>query len=60
VPKFTNDERTLIKNIVATLTIKKVPDLQIINEVYGLTNKAITRKEIYNVRQRIKPNGKFL
>jgi hypothetical protein len=54
VSKFTNDQRTLIKNIVATFSIKKVPDPDIIKEIYTQTNKTITRKEIYNVRQRIK------
>ena len=52
--KFTNDERILIKSIVATLSIKKTSDTNIIKEIYEKTNKTITRKEIYNVRQRIK------
>ena len=54
MPKFTKGERTLIKSIVATLSIKKIPDSEIIKEIYRQTNKTITRKEIYNVRQRIK------
>jgi hypothetical protein len=57
VPKFTNGERTLIKNIVATLSIKKIPDFEIIKEIYQQTDKTITRKEIYNVRQRIKKDS---
>ncbi len=52
--KFTNGERTLIKRVVATLSIKKISDTNIIKEIYEKTNKTITRKEIYNVRQRIK------
>jgi hypothetical protein len=51
---FTNDERVLIKNIVAKLSIKKVSSAQIIEEIYQKTNKTITSKEIYNVRQIIK------
>jgi hypothetical protein len=54
VSKFTNGERTLIKSIVATLSIKKIPDSEIIKEIYQQTGKTITRKEIYTVRQRIK------
>jgi outer membrane protein assembly factor BamA len=54
VSKFTSGERTLIKSIVATLSIKKIPESEIIKEVYEQTKKTITRKEIYNVRQRIK------
>ena len=57
IPHVTSDclkycnEGTLIKNIVLTLSIKNVPDPQIIIEVDGQTNKTITRKEIYNLRQ---------
>jgi hypothetical protein len=57
VAKFTNGERTLIKNIVATLSIKKIPDSEIIKEIYQQTYKTITRKEICNVRQRIKKDS---
>ena len=55
--KFTIGERTLIKNIVATLSIEKTPNHQIIQEIYQKTNKIVTRKEIYNVRQRIKKDS---
>ena len=55
--KFTIGERTLIKNIVATLSIEKTPNQQIIQEIYQKTNKIVTRKEIYNVRQRIKKDS---
>ena len=54
MPKFTNGEKILIKNIVATLSIKKISNPEIVKEIYQKTNKTITRKEIYNVRQRIK------
>jgi hypothetical protein len=54
VPKFTNEERRLIKNTVALMSIKKIPDSDIEREIYNKTAKTITRKEIYNVRNRIK------
>ena len=54
---FTNDEKVLIKNIVAKLSIKKVSSAKIIEEVYQKTNKKITTKEIYNVRQSIKKDS---
>jgi len=54
---FTNDERVLIKNIVAKLLIKKVSSAEIIEEVYQKTNKKITSKEIYNVRESIKKDS---
>jgi hypothetical protein len=34
VGKFTYAQRALVKSIVATLTIEKVPESQIINEIY--------------------------
>ena len=52
--KFTDEERTLAKSIVATLTIKRIPDPEIIKEIYDQTNKTITRMSLYNVRQQIK------
>jgi hypothetical protein len=54
---FTNDEKVLIKNIVAKLSIKKASSAKIIEEVYQKTNKKITTKEIYNVRQCIKEDS---
>lgn len=55
--KYTLSERTLIKNIVASLAIKKTSNNEIIKEIYQKTNKTITRKEIYNVRQLIKKDS---
>lgn len=40
--KFTAAERDLVKRIVATLSIKRVPEPEIINEIYTQTNKAIS------------------
>ncbi len=57
MPKFTCRERTLIQSIVTTLSIKRVPDIEIINEVYERTKKTITEKTIYNIRQRIKKDS---
>lgn len=55
--KYTLGERTVIKNIVASLAIKKTSYNEIIKEIYQKTNKTVTRKEIYNVRQRIKKDS---
>lgn len=52
--KYTNEERTLVKSIVANLTIKRIPDNEIIKEVFNQTNKTISRSGLYNVRQQIK------
>lgn len=52
--KYTNEERTLVKPIVANLTIKRISDNEIIKEVFNQTNKTISRSGLYNVRQQIK------
>jgi vacuolar-type H+-ATPase subunit I/STV1 len=54
VPKFTNAERIGVKSLVASLTIKRIPDSEIINEVYRQTNKTISRTGLYRIKQQIK------
>lgn len=41
--KFTLHDRTLAKTIVATLSIKRVRDTEIIQEIERQTNNTITR-----------------
>ena len=55
MPKFTFDERNKIKTIVATLTLKRVSDNEIIKEIEKQTGKIITRQYLYNLRH---PNQK--
>jgi uncharacterized membrane protein YgaE (UPF0421/DUF939 family) len=52
--KFTKEERIVVKALVATLSIKRIPDNEIINEIYRQTNKRIGTKAIYELRQSIK------
>ena len=52
--KFTNRERTEIQNIVANLTIKRIPDPLIIKHVFNKTGHTITRMTLWNIRQRLK------
>ena len=52
--KFTNEERTLIKSIVANLSIKRIPEPEIINEIYRQTNKSISKVALFNIKKRIK------
>jgi hypothetical protein len=54
VPKFTGQERLVILNLVANLSIKRMTDSEIIEEVRKQTNQMITRQTLYNIRQRIK------
>ena len=52
--KFTTTESTLIKSIVASLTIKRIPEPEIINEIYNQTNKTISKVALFNIKKRIK------
>jgi hypothetical protein len=54
VPKFTNGERIAVKSIIASLSIKRIPDNEIIKEMYNQTNETITRQTLYDLRQSIK------
>ena len=54
MPKFTNTERTLIKSIVASLSIKRIPESEIIKEIFQQTNKTITKASLFKVKNRIK------
>jgi hypothetical protein len=54
VAKFTNTERSLARSILATLSIKKVSDSEIIKEIERQTNKTIGRRSLYDLRQSIK------
>ena len=54
MPKFTNGERIAVKSIIANLSIKRIPDNEIIKEIYNQTNETITRQTLYDLRQSIK------
>jgi hypothetical protein len=52
--KFTRGERAVVKNIVATLAIKRIPESEIINEIYKKTGKTITKTALFYIKQSIK------
>jgi hypothetical protein len=54
VSKFTYAEKATIKSIVATLSIKKIPEVEIIREIERQTNKVVSRRFLCNVKQQIK------
>ena len=58
MPKFTNAQRALVKNLVATLSIKRIPDIEIIDAVKRKTNKTISRTGLFRIRQSIKRDSK--
>jgi hypothetical protein len=57
VAKFTNAERSFAKSILATLSIKKIPDAEIIKEIERQTKKSIGRRSLYDLRQSIKKDS---
>lgn len=52
--KFTAKERIEIQNVVANLTIMRIHDDLIMQQIKNTTGKTITRMTLYNIRQRIK------
>ena len=53
--KFLNGEKVLVKSIVAKLTIKRIPDIDIIKNISEQTNgKTITLRYLSTVKQQIK------
>jgi hypothetical protein len=57
LPKFTTAERILLKSIVATLSIKRVPEPEIIKEIFYQTNKTITTRYLTDLKQQIKKDS---
>jgi len=55
--KFTPAERPLVKSMVATLTIKRIPDSEIIKEIEKQTHKKISRQSVTKIRQQIKKDS---
>jgi hypothetical protein len=54
MPKFTSAERTLVKSIVASLTIKRIPETEIIKAIAEQTNKTVSIRHLSDLRQQIK------
>ena len=52
--KFTNDEKLLVKNLVSTLSLKRISDNEIIEFILHQTGKSITRMSLHNIREQIK------
>jgi hypothetical protein len=57
MPKHTNAERQLIKTLVASLSLERIPDLEIMKEVEKHTGKSFSRSGLYAMKQRIKKDS---
>ncbi len=54
MPKFTCTERLTVKNIVAMLTIKRIPDSEIIKSIFDQRGKTTTVSNLTRIKQEIK------
>ena len=54
MPKFTSAERILVKSIVASLSIKRIPEDQICAKIYNQTKKTLTKSGLFYVKEAIK------
>jgi hypothetical protein len=57
LPKFTTAERILLKSIVATLSIKRVQEAEIIKEIFHQTNMTISTRYLTDLKQQIKKDS---
>ena len=52
--KFTYAERSIVKNIVACLTIKRIPDNEILKSIHDQTKKTMTVRHLTRIKEQIK------
>ncbi|HJR84089.1 MAG TPA: hypothetical protein VJ772_01845 [Nitrososphaeraceae archaeon] len=57
--KYTYSERQDVKSLVATLTIKRIPESEIRQEIYRQTGKTLSRSGLFNVKQAIKKESYY-
>lgn len=51
--KFSSAEKVLVKSIVASLSIKRIPEKDIMDEVYRQTNKTLTQSGLWRIKRSI-------
>ena len=54
MPKFTVAQRNLIQSLVATLSLMRIPDNEIVKEIERQTNETVTARYIISVREQIR------
>jgi hypothetical protein len=53
VRKFTNGERASVKSLIASLTIKRIPEPDIIKAIFDQTGKTISDRYLYSLKAQI-------
>ena len=58
MPKFTSQERQNFESIIAALSIKRIPESEILQEVGRQLGggKSISKRTLYNAKNKIKKN----
>ena len=51
--KFTNGERASVKSLIASLTIKRIPEPDIIKAIFDQTGKTISDRYLYSLKAQI-------
>jgi hypothetical protein len=46
-----------IQSIVATVSIRRIPDPEIVKEIYQQSHETISRITVFNIRKRIKQDS---
>ena len=52
--KFTCAEKETVKSVIARLSVKRIPEREILKEVFEVTGKTITRRTLYHIKNKIK------
>ena len=52
--KFTCAEKETVKSVIARLSVKRIPEREILKEVFNVTGKTITRRTLYHIKNKIK------
>jgi hypothetical protein len=53
VYKFTNGERASVKSLISSLTIKRIPEPDIIKAIFDQTGKTISDRYFYTLKEQI-------
>lgn len=57
--KFTCAEKETVKSVIARLSIKRIPEREILKEVQVVTGKTITRRTLYHIKNKIKKDSLY-
>jgi hypothetical protein len=55
--KYTVAERQTVKSIITSLSIKRIPTEQILDEVFRQTGKRLSRSGLFRIKQSIKKDS---